>query len=379
MRMRTSDPQHAATSAPLGVMVGLVLAAGVLLPGCMPGAMKVNSESRPQNVDKYVRFRTTYYFRVFGDCLDRSDPSKPLPEIQGLYRFRMTGKASSLTNKVKFESGILPAQSIDPFGKSVTLNGDKSAFIVSDADFEERRKAASELQQLITKLEALNEHLETAVQQKPGSSTSPSAVKDPAAEKFKISQETKAALETAIRNAAKTLEEVLNTPVQAPGQRALDLLKRAYLTLSEVVTATQAAISDPKSGELGKQMADHLKSASAAITKTLARIAEGVVCSNENRGFLVLGPEGWKQFNPDERLIMAMYSSGRPIISTMNELSARALRTDGDPATVSLAYMKEHERIMGAMSSLSDFDQSMPQSAVRAIEGAITKLGGQEK
>ena len=97
----------------------------------------------PRHVDTDVRFRTTYFFRVFDFCppLRRdyaegasgigsgaSTSRAPADEVfspgtsrlliltDSLYRFRMTGKANALTTQIHFESGTLRASEIDPFG-----------------------------------------------------------------------------------------------------------------------------------------------------------------------------------------------------------------------------------------------------------------------
>ena len=42
-----------------------------------------------------------------------------VPRIDSLYRFRMTGKASTIGKTIKFESGTLKSYQIDPYGASV--------------------------------------------------------------------------------------------------------------------------------------------------------------------------------------------------------------------------------------------------------------------
>lgn len=49
------------------------------------------------------------------------------------------------------------------------------------------------------------------------------------------------------------------------------------------------------------------------------------------RGFQVLGPEGWRTFNQDERLLVAMSSSAAPIVSTLKDLSGRVLNARDNP------------------------------------------------
>ncbi|KLN62214.1 hypothetical protein WH96_01430 [Kiloniella spongiae] len=103
-----------------------------------PDFIHVRKGVNPENQDTNVRFRTTYYFRVFDVCGGlQPDDSKLIsngaktsspfvnPIVGGriltdsLYRFRMTGKANALASEVKFESGTLRKQEIDPFGATI--------------------------------------------------------------------------------------------------------------------------------------------------------------------------------------------------------------------------------------------------------------------
>ena len=101
-------------------------------PESMPEAMRVRSGTDPRNQDDFVRFRATYYLRVEDTCrkanicktttdtetnTDTEEQCESMPhDNSALYRFRMTGKARTLTTKVKFESGVLRKAEIDPFG-----------------------------------------------------------------------------------------------------------------------------------------------------------------------------------------------------------------------------------------------------------------------
>ncbi len=92
--------------------------------GSVPESMQVRAGVDPRHQDDDVRFRTTYYFRVFDVCRDRNGKAlRVTPHGDSLYRFRMTGKAKGgLTSKVHFESGILHKTEIDPFGSSVVFD-----------------------------------------------------------------------------------------------------------------------------------------------------------------------------------------------------------------------------------------------------------------
>ncbi|WP_125781318.1 hypothetical protein [Pseudoalteromonas rubra] len=80
-------------------------------------AHHVRKGADPKFQDDQVAFRNTYYFRVFDPC-DTQQENK-VPEFQSLYRFVMTGKASTVANKIQFESGTLKSWEIDPFGANI--------------------------------------------------------------------------------------------------------------------------------------------------------------------------------------------------------------------------------------------------------------------
>lgn len=115
--------------------------------GCsdVPKSYRVDSGVYPEYQDDEVRFRTTYYLRVFDLCpidIDKvatayeprmgvltSRKSGPLQLVKdSLLRFRMTGQASALFSNLHFESGVLGADEIDPFGKTVDYDEAKKKF-----------------------------------------------------------------------------------------------------------------------------------------------------------------------------------------------------------------------------------------------------------
>lgn len=118
-----------------------------LITGCsdVSKSYRVDTGVFPAYQDKEVRFRTTYYLRVFDLCpVDNvTDKNKYEPRMgfltakskgslalvkDSLLRFRMTGQASALFSDLHFESGVLGADEIDPFGKSVDYNESKKKF-----------------------------------------------------------------------------------------------------------------------------------------------------------------------------------------------------------------------------------------------------------
>lgn len=118
--------------------------------------LQVEKGTDPAYINKNVRFRTTYYFRVVDMC-DTGNNDNVIA-IDSLYRYRMTGKASPSAVKVKFESGTLTAQQIDPFGAQVAFDKKNNHHYFLSAQEGKSRVRREELIQSIRDL--LELHLE---------------------------------------------------------------------------------------------------------------------------------------------------------------------------------------------------------------------------
>ena len=93
-----------------------------------------------------------------------------------------------------------------------------------------------------------------------------------------------------------------------------------------------------------------------------AGLAESIQCPEDapvRRGFQVLGPEGWRTFNQDERLMLAMSSSAAPLISTLKDLSNRVISARDNPSAELLPIVLEQKRLSEAgrvLDARSDLD-----------------------
>ena len=95
-------------------------------------------------------------------------------------------------------------------------------------------------------------------------------------------------------------------------------------------------------------------------------------CENghSRRGFQVLGPEGWRTFDQDERLIMAMSSSNRPLIGALRELSSRFLREQPVGQELLLPIAEERLRVSEARRAV-DLDAGKDPAV---LLGAVTAI-----
>jgi hypothetical protein len=125
--------------------------AGCTFFGDIPPQFRIDQGIDPQYQDDDIRFRTTYYFRVFDLCDGGEEGKVSIPHESSekifnkkplgshklrndsLYRFRMTGKASAFFSSVRFESGTLRAEQIDPFGANVRYDEKTESFKVISA------------------------------------------------------------------------------------------------------------------------------------------------------------------------------------------------------------------------------------------------------
>lgn len=158
------------------------------MAGCaVPPHQQVREGVDPEHIDTDVRFRATYYFRVFDFCPpekrdyvatgsgirngsssqraaddDMFSPgdSKLLILTDSLYRFRMTGKANALTTTIHFESGTLRASEIDPFGSNVEFDQENQRFYrVSHRETKQRAITAGELKRITSARETADREL----------------------------------------------------------------------------------------------------------------------------------------------------------------------------------------------------------------------------
>ena len=132
-----------------------VLAVAAVLAGCgMPRGMEVRTAIEPKYEDDDVRFRTTYFFRVFDYChMPGQGAGEPAHiRTDSLYRFRMTGKANALFNDVVFESGTLKSYEIDPLGAAVVFDKANRRFRFQSRVETERDAACAKREEELNRL-----------------------------------------------------------------------------------------------------------------------------------------------------------------------------------------------------------------------------------
>jgi hypothetical protein len=358
-------------------LVAIVCACQMAAACAVPGHMHVTNGIAPQNADTNVRFRTTYYFRVFDYCWnDKTKISDDLfykqivPETDTLYRYRMTGKASALANQIHFESGTLDASQIDPFGEPERKRQDVAAEAQAARDADTAREAAEAQRELSdrTKREA-RQDFEAFVELLRRVDTLGLTKAE--------ADERKAEIRIGIQAAVKRLlgvappDEATTTRLSALAEELKGLDKRIVKLEQNPPTTDDYKKLDAKIDELAKKLRDEMTTATAAkIPKKLDEF-----CSLDQirrRGFQIMGPEGMRNFDQDSRLILAMHSSAKPLIETLSEYSGRLLRPQVNANDQLLPLARETINIV-------ETQRGVDRAALELADGAEAKDAAEAK
>lgn len=126
-------------------------------------------------------------------------------------------------------------------------------------------------------------------------------------------------------NLAKALSAQSNAIIQSAVQ---GLYYEHNGSLSTTITTLRKAMDAKLATATGASV-----SSDAQSLIVTSQSDEAIQCNQVNKrtGFQILGPEGWRTFNQDERLIMAMYSDNSPITGVLKELSKQVLDAEGSP------------------------------------------------
>jgi hypothetical protein len=360
-------------------VISLMCMAVMAVAGCaswgdVPAALRVDSGLEPQHIDDQVRFRTTYYFRVLSGCRietipenDRSADSSPfvkrvrgefMPLSDSLYRFRMTGQAAALYSQVHFESGVLKKNQIDPFGSAIRYNEQSNSFIPVSADELQADTKRQVARGEVHDLRALYQEI------KADTFLEETAKRDLLAKVVLIIEDRLEqlkplrAVSVPTRTGATDERKVSgNIDGKASGQSEskpdaqetklwaeLDEAKRAIVTQKTNEVATLQ--------DLSKTIEGRLKELDAAKSKTEAM--KNASCSGRPSEikYYLLGPEGAKELDPNDRLLLALSLNSKPLISALQQLSARKFQTAGPDLKTMERLLEERGRIFDVQKTL---------------------------
>ena len=373
--------------------------------------MKVDSTWAPEHVDDDVVFRTTYYFRVYDYCATKdikgNNPGTHQGEAAGdnpgscqgeaandkaidkaimvlsdsLYRFRMTGKASSWGTKVHFESGTLKSWELDPLGANVIFDKSLGRFrFHSQSELDDQVLRANKKQGKKNALEEVSELADAYEKLR----TQSAELLDDSLKNLFVSAIEKA-MEPLTKGSCPGLEnrQKACTAASAPGanpggesqiaerQGDQQNTDRRNGPANEENTGEenlQPLLADSSAGvESGQQASTapqtNVSSSSGENGNTRNQDNNPIKESGEREkrkegcpagiptktGYQIFGPEGWETFDQDSRLIMAMSSSAAPLISVMKETSKRVLDAHNmGTTTAALVAANERNRAIAA-------------------------------
>ena len=304
---------------PTKCLISTLLCALLLGACAVPEQFRVRSGVDPRYQDDNVRFRTIYYFRVFDVCRDPAGNvvSGP-PLLDSLYRFRMTGKASDLFSKVRFESGILHKSEIDPFGSSVVFDDELGRHrFVSREETDAAARRNEQYDEIQRQLDLLRQ-----------------------LDAFVDEQQTQGGDPTAANQLKRVMTKV--------GDGIERQLANTVSALGSVSPEDNPTMNESKSAGAGCPKGTELR-----------------------RGFQIMGPEGVATFNQDQRLVMAMTSSGEPLIGVLKELSGRMLAEHGSESDVLLPLVRENLATLRAERAVDRVENDPDVSVDRLIERII--------
>lgn len=402
----------------------LILNAGCTEFGDVGPEFRIDTGIEPENQDNNVRFRTTYYFRVFDYCEKLSDADRKTDYEEkdnlfttrkngqykilkdSLYRFKMTGQASALFSKVNFESGALKAEQIDPFGSYVNFDSNGRPQIVSAQELHEkndRQQVEENIRRLVSLRKDLKDipdagkRVDSVIEQTIdllGPHSDPKSVVGDAAlisEQVKARQHLDKIVKAAERAnvpkvsgldtvetkdsiwrkekeffrkvSDKALEQVGKMET-AQGDREKELSastavdKKKELQDNLDLTKKELSLAKSELQDILRITASHLLGNPTLGTTTRSENSSDA-CSKgarPTRGFQVLGPEGFREFDPGERLVMAMTSDAKPLVNTLQALSGRNMQTDisNSPQSRQLVA-NDHERLVQSLMMLARY------------------------
>lgn len=159
-----------------------------------------------------------------------------------------------------------------------------------------------------------------------------------------------------------------------------ELVQEAMQLLEPLTMIRPKGVTGPDIGKIDgliKSLPAQLLSRSESILGAIFTLGQppDIHCPENapvRRGFQVLGPEGWRTFDQDERLLLAMSASAQPLISTLKDLSNRVLSARDNPSAELLPIVLEQKRLAEAGRDL-DAQRDKPGMAPDQLAKSVCK------
>ncbi len=333
--------RYATAACAIATVVVLVGTSGCLLPR----TMRVDRGSIPEFQDDLVAFRTTYYFRVFDQCggrrlADMCEVAQAECEAKAEACSGAASGCAQLADECRdaYEVCLLPAS---PSGDALyrfTMTGKASPW--DNIHFESGTLHKDEIDPFGAGIERDSE----------------------TGRFYHVTQRENKA--RADYNA--TYEELNRLFAELKkfdsDQEPSEAVTTAKTTLTKLINKKyEALIATTVREESEREQADQL----------------GVCAEGASRqGFQILGPEGWRTFDQDERLILAMTANAEPLISTLRELSSRVTNARATDEASVVPLLTEQNRILRAQRLL-DRDVAA-ENVVSTLHNVAKELGDEQ-
>jgi len=370
----------------------LIVAVMAILSGCAgTNAMHVTKGLSPKYSDDKVVFQTTYFFRVFDYCArtagalnDKSQDYAVIPQTDALYRYRMTGKANALASHIRFESGVLKSYEIDPFGVQVEYDKSGGGFRPVSPQEVDARAAQGDRLEGIRQLRRLRDDLVDG--------RDPPPTDDPALNQVNKSLgelvaayargygDGTSAAKPGPDNAMVSLKLLKSlapngSDSKTPVDQLIAIDKDVYAKTVSRNDAKKARDEDTGTDKTATENAFRIASIELRAAQRIQAMVHGSLISKDEpldcaqgitkrKGFQIIGPEGWRTFNQDERLLMAMHSNAAPLLGSMKELSGRALNGNVSPEALVLPLVKEQLAV-----TKSAYELEKTEISIESVQG----------
>lgn len=370
------------------ILTWLVFIASTAIAGCsgvgdVPVGLRVDTGLEPQHIDEQVRFRTTYYFRVLEGCpLEPNDYTEVsrqgpfvkrisgffMPLSDSLYRFRMTGQAAALFNKIHFESGVLRKEQIDPFGSTVRFNQKTNSFLPISADqLRSQAKGDAAMNEISRMRKLLAEFKKDT----------------------NLSEESKQAIESQLKEIIRHRLEVIktnplgsDTTSQIPDSNPPSVANaqtHVSSTTSQLESTTHSQASSAISPMSASASSSH-RSATVSENDTRPRQSQkeerGCNGQPSSKKYYLLGPEGSKELDSSDRLLMALSVDSKPLLGMLQQISEHKFQSYETSLQVMENLLGERGRVFDAQRALLGAKDLASSDGGSSDEASLSSLAG---
>ncbi|MDR4464694.1 MAG: hypothetical protein MRJ66_10570 [Nitrospira sp.] len=290
------------------VSIALAALTGCAWPlGDVPPALRIDTGVDPDKQDQYTRFRTTYYFRVLDSCrVNDGTDGEGYDKALGAFKVRKSGKTRILNDTVyRFR-----------------MTG-KSSALFNKVSFGSGVLRADQIDPFGSRVEYRDGE-------------------------FKI----KTGHVIRQKELRDALMDEINDLRSLHDRLARDQSKD--LGAEELRTIIRGKVKLLNGGGTSPSTSGPSTHANTKPTNALCPDGRPI-----RKSYFLYGPEGVRELDPDERLLMAMSSDSKPLISLLQELSARQRNALTRPSVDATVLIDERTWLEESEQRLKDIDNGL--------------------